>query len=332
MSLRKIGVFILSFVSLFSACNNNDDDDGTAVFQTRDRAEQQIEDDSLLLDYLGRHYYNSSYFENNPDARISDLDITKLETGVTEAPDGYTILGDLLNQPNSILQKKEVVFRETDYKYYILKLRQGGGEGSPRFTDDIRVLYEGFLLDGQVFDTNLEVPTTFELVGPTGIPGVIQGWLNVFPNFNVADDLDINSINPDGTVDYTNPGMGMMFLPSGLAYFSEVRGIISEYSPLVFKFELLQYFEKDHDNDGVPSYLEVGVNPNNNLIDTYEKLIAIDTDGNLTPNFLDNDDDGDGILTINEDLNKDGDPTNDIGANGISNYLDIEETRSKEDI
>lgn len=331
MSLRKIGVFILSFVSLFSACNNNDDD-GPAVFQARDRGEQQIEDDSLLLDYLGRHYYNSSYFENNPDARISDLDIIKLESGATEAPDGYTILGDLLDQPNSILQKKEVVYRETDYEYYILKIKQGGGEGSPRFTDDIRVLYEGFLLDGQVFDTNLEVPTTFELVGSSGIPGVIQGWLNVFPYFNVADDVDLDNINEDGTVDYTNPGMGVMFLPSGLAYFSEARGIISPYSPLVFKFELLQYFEKDHDNDGVPSYLEIGINATNESIDTHEKLIGIDTDGNLNPNFLDTDDDGDGILTINEDLNKDGDPTNDIGANGIPNYLDIEETRSKEDI
>ncbi len=328
MSLRKIGIFTLSFVLFFLACNN-DDDNGPATLNTRDRAEQQVEDDSLLLDYLGRHYFNSSYFENNPDARVKDLVITKLQEGVTEAPDGYTILGDLLEQPNSILEKKEVVFRETDYKYYILKLRQGGGEGSPRFTDDIRVLYEGFLLDGQVFDTNLESPETFGLIGPRGIPGVIQGWLNVFPNFNVADDLGPNDVKPDGTVDYTNPGMGVMFLPSGLAYFSEVRGIISQYSPLIFKFELLQYYEKDHDNDGVPSYLEVGVNANNDLVDTHEKLVVIDTDGNLNPNFLDNDDDGDGILTINEDLNKDGDPTNDIGANGIPNYLDSEETKSK---
>ena len=37
-----------------------------------------------------------------------------------------------------------------------------------------------------------------------------------------------------------------------------------------------------------------------------------DTDGNIVPNYLDTDDDGDGILTRNEDANGDGDPTNDF--------------------
>ncbi len=48
-----------------------------------------------------------------------------------------------------------------------------------------------------------------------------------------------------------------------------------------------------------------------------------DTDGDGTPNYLDNDDDGDGILTINEDANGNGTPVDDdTDGDGIPDYLD----------
>ena len=83
----------------------------------------------------------------------------------------------------------------------------------------------------------------------------------------------------------------------------------------------------------MPSYLEDLPNENgvrdgeftvnfDDLTDEYDD----DTDGDGNPNYFDSDDDGDGIPTTNEDLNEDGDPTNDIGKNGIPNYLDPEET------
>ena len=102
---------------------------------------------------------------------------------------------------------------------------------------------------------------------------------------------------------------------------------IPAYSPIIFKFDLYQYFENDHDNDNVPSYLED--------IDGDGELNNDDTDGNRVPDYLDPDDDGDGIPTKNEDLDGedgkgDGDPTNDIGKNGIPKYLDPEETESNE--
>ena len=37
-----------------------------------------------------------------------------------------------------------------------------------------------------------------------------------------------------------------------------------------------------------------------------------DTDGDFTPNYLDTDDDGDGVYSIEEDANKDGNPANDF--------------------
>ena len=56
-----------------------------------------------------------------------------------------------------------------------------------------------------------------------------------------------------------------------------------------------------------------------------------DTDEDGIYNAIDLDDDGDGVFTIWEDLDEDGDPTNDIGANGIPNYLDATETKSTQD-
>ena len=69
----------------------------------------------------------------------------------------------------------------------------------------------------------------------------------------------------------------------------------------------------DSDDDGIPDSEEVGSDPNNPL----------DTDGDNIPNYLDSDDDGDGVLTIDEDLDSDGDLTNDdTDGDGIPNYLD----------
>uniref|UniRef100_UPI0030D72828 Calx-beta domain-containing protein n=1 Tax=uncultured Roseivirga sp. TaxID=543088 RepID=UPI0030D72828 len=48
-----------------------------------------------------------------------------------------------------------------------------------------------------------------------------------------------------------------------------------------------------------------------------------DTDGDGIPNYLDPDDDGDGVPTKDEDVNKDGDPTNDdTDDDGVPNHLD----------
>ena len=48
-----------------------------------------------------------------------------------------------------------------------------------------------------------------------------------------------------------------------------------------------------------------------------------DTDGDGIPNYLDNDDDNDGLLTIDEDVDNNGTPLNDdTDGDGIPNYLD----------
>ena len=50
-----------------------------------------------------------------------------------------------------------------------------------------------------------------------------------------------------------------------------------------------------------------------------------DTDGDTIPDYLDVDDDGDGVLTKNEDANGNGNPLDDdTDGDGIPDYLDAD--------
>ena len=281
MKLRKIVLMTLGLTTCFLSCNK-DDEAPPIVIEIRDRAEQQVADKDSLLDYLATHYYNSSEFDAIAYPTIADLKITELVAG-TNVPSDATLLKDATN-----LETKEVVYAETDYEYYILRLKQGNGTKSPMFADNVVVKYEGFTLSDAIFDSAVS-PTSFDLVG------VVSGWRKVIPQFNVAESFVENG---DGTITFVDQGIGVMFLPSGLGYFSQAPAGIPAYSPLVFKFELLQKSQNDHDNDGIPSYLE-DLNGNGELV-TSNLWADDDTDENLIDNFLDADDDGDGVLTINE--------------------------------
>jgi len=307
MGKGKVALLILCLLVGFLSCNKDDGNGGTTVVEVRDRAEQQIADNDSIVAYLETHYYNASAFVSNLDSSISDLIISELpESGVLPDPTNNALL-------MSAVETKTVVFADTDYQFYILRLNDGGGD-SPTFADTVRVNYEGFTLDSEVFDSAV-TPVDFDLTS------LVPGWRKVFPLFKTAENF-IN--NGDGTVSYINHGAGVMFLPSGLGYFSNATVGISSYTPIVFKFELFQTSENDHDNDGVPSQLE-DLNGDGEFT-----LDDDDTDEDNIPNYFDNDDDGDGILTIDEDINNDGDPTNDdSNGNGIPNYLDSEDVESK---
>ena len=322
----KIRIYLLTLliaITAFTACNK--EDDGVIVVPERDRAEQQAEDRDTLIAYLESHYYNSGDFAGNTNPSLNDLVITELPEGES-VPADHTLLIDAV-------ETHQTVLLDVDYEYYILRLNQGGGAESPAFSDSVRLNYSGNLLDGEVFDSSIN-PVVFDLTG------LIPGWSRVIPEFNTAADFVENG---DGTISYNNAGVGAMFIPSGLGYFSGGAPGVPVYSCLVFKFDIFQMQENDHDQDGVPTYLED--------YDEDLDLTDEDTDEDGTADFIDVDDDGDGILTRNEDLEPDtdlevdsdgdGDPTNDIGDgdptnddtdnDGIPNYLDEDDDGSNED-
>jgi hypothetical protein len=85
----------------------------------------------------------------------------------------------------------------------------------------------------------------------------------------------------------------------------------------------------DTDMDGLPNYLDndddgdLVLTNVEYVFTTKNASILMDTDNDGKPNYLDNDDDGDGVLTFMEDYNGDGNPANDdTNGNGIADYLD----------
>lgn len=309
MNFKKVSLYLLCLTLAVVSCKKDDEESFTV--EIRDRKAQQIEDMESINKYLDTHYYNEAYLTSlGTNVGLSDIIIKKLEEN-EGIPVGYKLLRTAVGEP------REITYSKIVYEYYVLNLNQGGGSEKPKFCDDIRVNYEGFTLDNVVFDYSKN-PVDFDLITDVGV----EGWRRVFPEFNTAESFTENG---DGTVSYVNKGVGIMFLPSGLAYFSSATANFSAYSPLIFKFELLQTSENDHDGDGIPSYLE-DLNGNGEFDVNYDDLTDPkddDTNGNGYPDYIDADDDGDGISTINEDIDNDGDPTNDdSNGNGIPNYLD----------
>jgi len=273
----KLCLCLLTVFTMLMSCE--EDDDPTITFVEEDRDEQQAKDNDSIVDYLSTHYYNSNFFETGTNHKYTDIVITELEEGET-VPSGHTLLIDAVGEPLT------TTYIETDYEYYILRLNQGGGE-SPNFTDRVRVRYEGSSIeDGNVFDSRI-TPLDLALVG-NGFNsfGTIRAWQLVMPSFNTAVDFSFDN----GIVNYNNFGLGVMFVPSGLAYFSGIT-TGSSYDNLIFKFEMLQHETEDHDGDGIPSYIE----DLNSDLD-----ISDDTDEDEFPNFIDLDDDGDDVLTFDE--------------------------------
>ncbi|WP_044626039.1 FKBP-type peptidyl-prolyl cis-trans isomerase [Neotamlana nanhaiensis] len=335
MRIEKVTLLILVLIVGFVSCKK-DDDAGSTVVEIRDRGEQQIADNDSIIKYLSTHYFNKSDFDGNTNPKIADLRITEITTeNISADADSILInqLRDVNTNPDGKLVKYETVFADTNYEYYVLILNEGYSEApSPTFADNILVTYEGFTLDNEVFDSSI-LPVEFDLIGDgVNTAGLVPIWRKVLPRFKTAEGF---VEQPDGLVEYYNHGTGVMFAPSGLGYFATTSAGIPSYSPLIFKFELFKKYENDHDGDGVPSYME-DIDGDGEFTINYDDLSGDDTDddtdGDGTPDYIDIDDDGDGIATIYEDIDEDGDPTNDdTNGNTIPNYRDPEDTLSNLD-
>ncbi|MFK7781110.1 FKBP-type peptidyl-prolyl cis-trans isomerase [Psychroserpens sp.] len=311
MTFRNAIVVLLLSVLCFASCKNDDDD--FELVPPRDRTEQQIADKDSLLNYLSTHYYNSSTFDTPGNYTYNDIVITELPDVNNDG-----IYEDMPNPGMNTLLIDDIITMTTtsndvEYEYYFLRLNQGGGD-APNSSDTVNINYSGNLFDDDVFDSTAN-PANFDLIG------LIEGWRSVIPNFGTSTGLVENE---DGTFTFDNYGLGVMFVPSGLAYFNTPPFGIPVYSNLIFKFELYSAEPNDHDGDLILSHLE-DLDGNGNVFDD-------NTDGDDLPDFFDIDDDGDGVLTRFEDLDNDGNPMNDDTDNdGIPNYLDADTAISNQE-
>lgn len=174
-----------------------------------------------------------------------------------------------------------------EYKIYYLILNEGGGE-TPMIHDNAFTSYTGYNLDKSVFDKyQFGYWSTYPAYST--YTETIAGYRQILEKIKTATSVTDNG---DGTYTYENPGRVLVFIPSGLGYFSSPSGSISAYSPIIFDITLIAKKNADHDNDGILDKYE-DVNGNGDLWDD-------DTDGDGKPNFLDLDDDGDGYTTREE--------------------------------
>lgn len=299
MRLNKF-LLLSILISVFTVSCDKDDDPTPEPVPPRDRGEQEINDQVALQEYLDTHFYNYEEFENPP----ADFDYAIRIDTINAANSDKTPLSE---SPN--LEKKTFNFQDVDYQLYILKVREGATEQpQPKFSDSVYAAYNGSLLNRTQFDASRN-PVWFDLTR------TITGFSQAMTEFRGASGFEVL---PDNTIVWTNDfGIGAMFIPSGLGYFNNPQATIPLYSPLVFTFRVYGVNEADHDNDGVPSWMED--------INNDQLLNNDDTDGDDIPNYLDRDDDGDFIPTREEISDEDGNiisPYPDTDGDGTPNYLD----------
>lgn len=291
----KINYLILGFALIlcFFGCKKSENEIEEVVI--RSAAVQSSDDDIELRSYLLSHFYNYDDFNSKPDDYSLKIVIDSLS-------------GDNIDKTPLIEMVKEQILTvkqdgvDIPHKLYYLVARQGNSS-KPTNIDSTFVTYSGSLIDGSVFDFR-DLPLWFDLAQ------VVQGFRMGITNFNAGS----YSVNNNGTINFEGFGQGVMFFPSGLGYFSNTNSGIPQYSPLIFKVSLLTTNISDHDNDGIPSYLED--------IDLDGEPLNDDTDGDGNINLYDADDDGDGILTINEIDKDDNGIIDDTDEDGIPDYLD----------
>ena len=302
--MKKVFSAALLMVLLASnySCQKAEDIQLTPI---RDYNAQTALDMQNIEAYLKSHYIEVI---NHPGFS-DDMDVT-----ITKIPAGGSQVS-VWDQTEYPLQSYQLNTGYVDYNVYYLKLREGTGPNSaaPTNVDSVLASYKGSLLNGTVFDYNPFPQSYFSLTTTVG------GWSKIFPKFKTGSFTE----NTDGTITYNDFGAGVMFLPSAFGYYNQSLSSIPAYSPLVFSFKLYAVKRADQDGDGVLSYLE-DINGDGYL----NKLD--DTDGDGIPDYLDIDDDGDGVLTKNEIKDPstglpyayDLIPTCGSGGNGKKKHLD----------
>ena len=278
---------------------SSDDDTGEPL-ELRDP--EEVRDENLLQieSFLETHFYRFEDNPQNPNFQNIVFD---------------TIAGDNANEEpiinSQFLKSKQVFQQDVEFKLYYLKFREGAESSrQPTFADSVLVTYRGFsLFENQTFDGSPN-PIWFDLTNN------IIGFYEVMDEFRGSTSFQEN---PDGTISFDdNFGIGTVFIPSGIAYYSAPPSGsgIAAYEPIVFNIQLYRSIEADHDQDGVPSWME-DLNNNRRLTDD-------DTDEDNIPNFVDVNDDGDGTLTEDEiEFDADGNLIlPDSNGNGTPDYLD----------
>ena len=292
-------IFFPSFfvLALFVTACKSDEEETTV--ELNDFFEQAETDDELISEYLQSHTYN---YEDFQDPSLEDREISIDTLAGNNA--NKTPLSEFVSFTEVAVTTPEG--EEINHKLYYLIARQGIRTGDrATIVDSVYLAYKGTLLDGSKFDESA-FPVWFD--NTAVISGFRQG-VQYFAPGNFTQ-------NTNGSIEFSDYGQGLIFIPSGLGYYANAQSSIPAYSPLIFSLNVYTTNQADHDADGILSFDED--------VDGDGDPFNDDTDGDGIANFADIDDDGDGVYTINEyDTDGDGIP-DDTDGDGIPDYLDNE--------
>lgn len=307
MKLRTFFLFFGIFALIITSCE--EDEEGSVVtIEIRDPEEVAVENLDEIENFMDTHYYELQENPTNPNFRIFTFGPIEGENEdrppISESP---------------FLMDTTIIQRDVSYKLYYLKFREGNPEErKPKFVDSTLVTYQGLTLDNVNFDAAPN-PIWFDITNN------IRGFQELLTKLSGASGYEEN---PDGTVTFNDDfGKGVVFIPSGLAYFSAPPSgsSIEPYKPIIFSVQLYKSRENDHDLDGIPSYKE-DLNNNGRINESAtSEDVGDDLDGDGLANFVDEDDDGDGVLTIDEISDDEGNtiiPYPDYNNDGTPDYLD----------
>ena len=252
--MKNFFLHYIIFLLLIISCKKEDE-----LELPRDYGEQAIIDEKLIEDFLSSHFYNYEEFQNlnlKPEIifdSISDENINKIP---------------LIDQVNKKIVRVSISEELYEIPIYTLVAKEGIGE-SPSPVDSIYLKYEGLLLDKSKFDQSY-TPIWFDLTS------VVRGFREGVTALRPGNFL----IDQNNLPNFENYGKGVIFLPSGLGYFSSSAGSIPTYSPLIFKIDLYLVKRTDHDGDGILS---------SNEYDNNGDGIPDDSDQDNIPDYLDSD-------------------------------------------
>lgn len=311
--MRVNRIFLLFLlIGMVWSCKK-DDGPGFEAIPPRALDEVAVENDASIKAFLETHFYNYEEFANPPaefDFKIKIDTIAGDNAGKT--PLMQQVQSETVTVTNSDLGLEDE--QSVQHTYYYLIAREGEGE-RPTVADSTYIRYEGSLLNGTVFDGTADYSWQY-------LPFFLRGYSKGISQMKAGNDIVVNN---DGTTKITNSGIGLVIMPSGLGYFNQIQGSISQYSPLIFKLDVgLMIADTDFDNDGIPSIME-DLNGDGNLNnDNTDREAEVKARTGLIPNHQDQDDDGDGTPTREEIIiNQDGSITfPDTDGDGIPDYLD----------
>lgn len=288
---------VLMVAGIFFATTGCKKDDDAATVPLRDYAEQYATEKAELDIFLKTH---KCVVEYNANGDVISTEFEAVEEGSPDA---------VWDSP--MLEDREVTAGDVTYKVYYLRLKTGGGGDpdnlklNPCSVDGVLAAYKGEYLyrptytdeDAGIIE-GVQTLAGFETVNfpqtVLNLESTIRGWGEVFPQFRPGDIIQVEG----QPTEYRDYGAGVMFVPSGLAYYANYTSGIPSYSTLIFSFRLYAVQQLDQDGDGIPSYYE-DIDGDGYLY-YFTDLVSDDTDGDGIPDYRDVDDDGDDILTKTE--------------------------------